>query len=100
VSKSVENWIQGLGTRVSIIIRKYISHMRSTDYLAVPFITFYHSYFYILFHCIYICTFCMLLFNFVKYVFLLQCMLRSVCSVSVPLWFDTQKVEQVCSYNL
>jgi len=51
------------------------------------FIAFYHSYFSLLYHCIYGCILCMLLFNSVKYVFLLLCMFRSGYSVSFLLFY-------------
>jgi hypothetical protein len=63
VSTSVVKWSEGLRNMVSIIIRRYTDNKK----IAASF-TFFGS---ILYHCIYGCAFCMLLFNFVNYVFLL-----------------------------
>jgi hypothetical protein len=43
VSTSVVNWNEGLRARVSIIIRRFIDHMRFAAYVAVWLITFFHS---------------------------------------------------------
>jgi hypothetical protein len=60
---------------VSIIIRRYVDHMKFAVYMVV---SFYHilsrSFDSILCHCIYGCVFCMLLFNFVNCVLLLLCL--------------------------
>ena len=69
-----------LSNRASIIIRSYIDHMKFATYMPC-FV--YHilswSFGSILCRCIYGCMFCMLLYNFVNYIFLLPCL----CSLIV-----------------
>ena len=76
---------EGLSKRVSNNIRRCTDHMKFGAFMAVSFITFSHSlvdlfcinhilaysFGSILYHCIYGCMFCMVLFNFVNYVFYL-----------------------------
>jgi hypothetical protein len=82
VKRSVVKWSEVLVNRVSIVIRRYTDHTR----FAVYFIFFVS----ILYHCINSCVLCLLLFNYVNYVFscyvyirLLLCMFRSWYSVSL-----------------
>jgi hypothetical protein len=68
---------EGLSNRVSlIIIRKYIDHMKLATYI------FFHILLVIICITVYVFVFCMLLFNFVNYVFLLLCMFDSGYSFS------------------
>jgi len=87
----VVKWSEGLSDRVSTFIRRYV--YRSYDVCCLYGCFIYHILSYsfgsIFYHCIYGCMFCVLLFNFVNYVFLLLClcilifMYRSVYSVSL-----------------
>ena len=63
-----------LRNRVSIIIRRYTHHMK--------FYCFFYILSVLLCFIVYMVVFCMLLFNFVYYVFLLLCMFRSRYCVS------------------
>jgi hypothetical protein len=76
VSTSVVKWSEGLRSRVSIIIRRCADH----DVLLL----LSYSFGFIVFRCIYGCMFCMLLFNFVYYVFFLLCLCIIIIVMYVP----------------
>ena len=67
------SWVKcsGLSNRVCNVVRTYIDHLKL---LLIRFFFVYHILSYssgsLFYHCIYGCMFCMLLFNFVNYVFL------------------------------
>jgi len=74
-----------LSNRVPIIFRRYTDHM---EFAAFMFCFIYHILLYsfgsILYHCIYGCMFCMLLFNFCKLCIFIAMFMYSypyVCSV-------------------
>ena len=83
MSTSVVKWSEGLSNRVSIIIGRYINQIRFAASMAVSFITYFpHSFVSILYEFIYGCMFCVFLFNFVNYLFVLCILLV----MYVPFW--------------
>ena len=98
-STSAVKWSEGLSNRVSIIIRRYIVQMKAFWLHGCFFYNIFSYYFgSIFYYCIFGCLFCIFLFNFVAYVFLLLCMFRfgysvslccSVCCLRVTVYCNT-----------
>ena len=75
MERSVVKWTESLRKRVSVIIRRYADHVKFVA--SFTLFWFYFVSLYIWF------MFCMILFNFVNYLFLLLCTFRSGYSVSL-----------------
>ena len=91
---SVEKCSERLSNRVTNIIGGYIDPRKFAAFMAFSFIIFLHvllvHFFY---HCVYGCMFCILLFNFVSYIYLLLCLyilIVNVCSVLYTLFSSCQ----------
>jgi len=98
VPTSVVKWSEDLSDKVSIIIRRYIDHMKIAVYMVVSFNHILsYSYGSVLYHCIYGCMFCMLLFNFVSYVFLLLCYVFLCLCVWLCMFHSGYSVSLCCS---
>jgi hypothetical protein len=85
-------WSECLSNRVSVI---YIDHTKFSAYVAVTFIILAYSFGSILYHCIYGCMFCVLLFSFVNYVFLLLCL--CILIVMYVMFCSVHSVSLFCS---
>ena len=75
MSTSVVRWSEDLNNSVSIIIRRYIDHMKCCClYGCLVYHILLYSFGSVSHHCMYGCVFCVLLFSFVNYVTLLLCL--------------------------
>jgi hypothetical protein len=70
----VVNWIAGLSNSVSNITRRYVDRMKFVVYMDFPLLNSFICFWFHFYLCIYGCMFCVLVFNFVNYLFLLLCL--------------------------
>jgi len=97
VSTSVAKCSESLSNKVSNIIRKYTDHMKFAAYMAFLFIIFLHVILVLFFnHCIYGCMFCILMFNFVSYVFLLLCLCTLIVMYVLYILFSSCLLALFC----
>jgi hypothetical protein len=86
VSTSVVKWSEGLSNRVSVIIRRYLDHMRFAAYMAV-YRFFKYSFGSILYHCVFGCMFCMVCLILYRYLVYSLCYVCSVLGILFHCFF-------------